>query len=106
MVSANIMERSRELGLLKALGASNLAVIMLILTEIFLAGIVGGLVGYFLGIGFAQIIGHTVFGVGIAMNWSVVPIVAVLMAIVLLLGSLPAIRMLLALRPAIVLHGR
>ena len=100
------MERSRELGLLKALGASNLAVIMLILTEIFLAGIVGGLVGYFLGIGFAQIIGHTVFGVGIAMSWSVVPIVAVLMAIVLLLGSLPAIRMLLALRPAIVLHGR
>lgn len=106
LVSANIMERSRELGLLKALGATNLAVVVLVLTEIFLAGAVGGTVGYFLGIGFAQIIGHTVFGSSIAINLAVIPIIAVLMAIVLLIGSLPAIRMLLSLRPAIVLHGR
>ncbi|MDQ0204015.1 ABC transporter permease [Pectinatus haikarae] len=106
LVSANIMERSRELGLLKALGASNLAIVLLILTEIFLAGLAGGICGYFIGLGFAQIIGNTVFNSSIAVNIVVMPIVAGLMSLVILLGSLPAIRMILSLRPAIVLHGR
>lgn len=34
LVSANIMERSRELGLLKALGATDVSVIILVLSEI------------------------------------------------------------------------
>lgn len=106
LVSANVMERSRELGLLKALGASNLAVVLLVLAEIFTAGILGGVLGYFVGIGFAQIIGETVFGSGIAVNAYVVPIVAVLMTAVLLVGSVPAVRILLSLQPAEVLHGR
>ena len=106
LVSANIIERSRELGLLKAIGATNLGVIILILTENFIAGIAGGVVGYFGGLGLAQIIGQTVFDSGIANNVAVIPIVSVLMILILLLGSLPAIRMLLALQPAEVLHGR
>lgn len=106
LVSANIMERSRELGLLKALGASNLAIVVLILAEIFIAGWLGGLIGYFLGLGFAQLIGQSVFGSGIAVNLLAVPIVATLMSLVLLIGSIPAIRMLLSLQPAEVLHGR
>ena len=36
----------------------------------------------------------------------VVPIVAVLVVLVTLIGSIPAIRMLLGLRPTEVLHGR
>ncbi len=106
LVSANIIERSRELGLLKALGATNLGVILLILTEIFIAGCLGGVLGYFAGLGLAQVIGLTVFDSGIATNAAVVPIVSVLMVLVLLIGSLPAIRMLLSLEPAEVLHGR
>lgn len=106
LVSANIMERSRELGLLKAIGATNLGVIFLVLTEIFIAGCAGGLIGYFVSLGLAQIIGTTVFGSGIANNVAVAPIVTILMVVVLLVGSLPAIRMLLSLQPAEVLHGR
>ena len=106
LVSANIMERSRELGLLKAIGATNLNVIILVLTEIFIAGCIGGFIGYFAGLGLAQIIGITVFGSGIANNTIVMPITSVLILLVLLFGSLPAIRMLLSLQPAEVLHGR
>ena len=106
LVSANVMERSRELGLLKALGASNITVVLSVLAEIFAAGILGGIFGYFVGIGFAQIIGETVFGSGIAVNVYVIPIVAVLMTAVLLVGSVPAVRFLLSLQPAEVLHGR
>ena len=106
LISANIMERSRELGLLKALGATNIAVVLSVLAEIFIAGIIGGVFGYFVGLGFAQLIGETVFGSGIAVNPSVVPLIAVLMSLVLIIGSVPAIRMLLSLHPAEVLHGR
>ena len=106
LVSANIMERSRELGLLKAIGATNFGVIFLVLTEIFAAGCAGGVIGYFVSLGLAQIIGTTVFGSAIASNAAVLPIVTILMILVLLVGSLPAIRMLLSLQPAEVLHGR
>ena len=100
------IERSRELGLLKAIGATDLNVIILVLTEIFIAGCIGGFIGYFAGLGLAQIIGITVFGSGIANNTIVMPITSVLILLVLLFGSLPAIRMLLSLQPAEVLHGR
>ena len=106
LVSANVMERSREIGLMKALGAKNYEVILMILTETLIAGILGGIVGYFIGMGFAQVIGYTVFGSAIANNIIVVPIVGALMVAVILLGSVPAIRTLLSLQPASVLHGR
>jgi len=106
LVSANIMERSKELGLLKAIGATDRSVVVLVLTEIFMAGLIGGVVGYCAGLGFAQIIGQAVFGSGIAVNMMVIPLLIVLLILMLLLGSLPAIRSLLKLHPAIVLHGR
>ena len=61
--------------------------------------------GYCLGFGFAQLIGHSVFGSSIDMNPKVAPIVAGLIALVTIAGSLPAIRQILRLRPAEVLHG-
>lgn len=106
LVTASVMERSSEIGLMKAIGAQNGSVTGLVLTEIICTAIVGGVAGFFAGMGFAQIIGHTVFASAITMRPMVIPIVAVLVVIVTLLGSIPAIRMLLNLRPAEVLHGR
>lgn len=106
LVTASVMERSQEIGLMKAIGAQNLSVSGLVLTEIFITAIFGGIAGFFAGFGFAQIIGHTVFGSAITMRPAVIPIVAVLVVLVTLIGSIPAIRMLLRLRPTEVLHGR
>ena len=100
------MERSKEIGLIKALGGQSGAVSWLVLTEILLTALVGGVAGYFAGLGFAQIIGHTVFGSAISVKPMVIPIVAVIVFVVTIAGSLPAIRYLLRLRPAEVLHGR
>ena len=106
LVTASVMERSSEIGLIKAVGAHDGAITGLVLTEIIITAVAGGLVGYFAGFGFAQIIGHTVFGSAVEMKPIVIPIVAVLVVFVTLAGSIPAIRMLLRLRPAEVLHGR
>ena len=106
LVTASVMERSNEIGLLKAIGAKDGAISALVLTEIIITGIVGAVVGYFVGLGFAQIIGHSVFNSAIDIKLYVIPIVALLVLVVTLAGSIPAIRMLLRLRPAEVLHGR
>ncbi len=106
LVTASVMERSKEIGLLKAIGAHDTPVAWLVLTEIIITAILGGLVGYFAGCGFAQIIGRTVFGSAIAVTPVVIPLVAILIFLVTLLGSVPSIRMILALEPAEVLHGR
>lgn len=106
LVTASVMERSKEIGLLKAVGAKDGAISALVLTEVILTGIAGAVMGYFAGFGFAQIIGHSVFGSAIEMKGFVIPIVGVLVLAVTVIGSIPAIRMLLRLQPAEVLHGR
>jgi putative ABC transport system permease protein len=106
LVTASVMERSAEIGLLKAVGASDGPISLLVLAEILITGIAGGAVGYFAGLGFAQIIGQSVFGASIDIKPVVIPITAALVALVTLAGSIPSIRFLLSLRPAEVLHGR
>jgi putative ABC transport system permease protein len=106
LVTASVMERSSEIGLMKAVGAQNRAISGLVLTEVFITAILGGLVGFGAGLGFAQIIGQSVFSSAITIRPIVIPLVAVLVVAITLLGSIPAIRMLLKLQPAEVLHGR
>ena len=106
LVTANVIERSTEIGLLKALGATNSAVALLILTEILIIALIGGVLGYFIGLGFAQIIGHTVFGSFVEPKMIIVPLVLIMVALITFLGSLPALRIMMFLRPTDVLHGR
>ena len=106
LVTANVIERSTEIGLLKALGATNASVAMLILTEILIIALLGGMVGYFIGLGFAQIIGQTVFGSFVEPKMIIVPLVLIMVSLITLLGSLPALRIMMFLRPTDVLHGR
>jgi putative ABC transport system permease protein len=106
LVTASVMERASEIGLLKAVGAHDGPISRLVLAEILITGIIGGVGGYFAGLGFAQIIGQSVFNSSIDIKPMVIPLVAVLVFLVTMAGSIPSIRLLLSLRPAEVLHGR
>ena len=106
LITASVMERSQEIGLLKAIGAHDRAISALVLIEMIVVAIIGGAVGFGVGYGFAQIIGYTVFNSSIALSPIVVPLVVVLVIVVTLAGSIPAIRTVLRLDPAEVLHGR
>ena len=106
LVTASVMERSQEIGLLKAIGAHDRAISALLLIEIMIVAIVGGAVGFGVGYGFAQIIGQTVFDSAIAISPMVIPLAVILVVAVTLVGSIPAIRTVLRLDPAEVLHGR
>ena len=106
LITASVIERSQELGLLKALGAFNYQIIFLVLSEIILTGLFGGVIGYFLGIGFAQIIGQTIFSAYIEISHIVILITGAILFLVIITGSIPAIRYLMALKPTEVLHGK
>lgn len=106
LVTASVMERSKEIALLKAIGAKDISVLLRILTEILITAVIGGLIGFAVGYGLAQIIGLTVFGAGVAVKGAVIPIISLSVLFIAFTGSLPAIKMLLSMKPAEVLHGR
>ncbi|MCD7896870.1 MAG: ABC transporter permease [Planctomycetaceae bacterium] len=106
LVTASVLERSTEIGLLKAIGATDLDVLLLVLAELMVTSVAGAFAGYGLGIWFSKIIGETVFGAAISISSTAIPLVAAMVVFVTVLGSLPAIKLLLSLRPTQVLHGR
>jgi len=106
LVTAGVMERSSEIGLMKAVGAKDKQIISLFLTETIIVGLVGGVLGYGGGLALAQAIGFMVFHSSVAFVPVVVGLVAVLVILVVLGASIPAIRYLLRLNAAEVLHGR
>ena len=105
LVTSSVMERSAELALMKAVGAKNGQITLLVLTEIVLTSVAGAAAGYFMGYAFAQVIGQSVFSSAIEMSGMVAFLVTVLIIAVTLIGSIPAVRMILRLRPSEVLHG-
>ena len=106
LMVASIGERSAELALFKAIGATDGAVSRLMMAETAVISLLGAIVGAGLGSGVAQIIGHVVFGSGITMRPMVFVLVFVLLALTVLVASASSIRSILSLRPAEVLHGR
>ncbi len=106
LVTASVMERSKEIGLMKALGARNRSIVGTVLTETTVVALVGGLAGFGVGIGLAQLVGHLVFGSGITVRPMIAPLMALIVLATTAVGCLPSIRYLLRLQPAQVLHGR
>ncbi len=60
-MSTTVLERSREIGLMKAMGGTRWEVLLIFSGEAALLGLLGGVAGYLLGSGIAQFITKTVF---------------------------------------------
>ncbi|SNB45513.1 ABC transporter permease [Geobacter sp. DSM 9736] len=106
LMVTTIMERAREIGLMKALGAANWEVYLLFLSESAVVGVVGGLLGCIAGAGLSQLIGLSIFSSTVAFSPIVVPVNIVISVLIALSGSLMPSRLITKLYPAEVLHGR
>jgi putative ABC transport system permease protein len=100
-----VLERTHEIGVMKALGATRMMVGAFFLGEQWLLAFLGGAVGYVAGLGLARLLGERVFGVSPEMRWILLPIVLAVAAAVATMGSLLPLRRVIRLDPAPVLRG-
>jgi putative ABC transport system permease protein len=103
-MAALAMERSRDVGLMKAIGGSIPRIMRLFLAEAGTLGFTGGTLGFGVGILLARWIGARVFGVALSARPVVFPLTVVLSIVVALAGALP-LRLLGRVRPAEILRG-
>ena len=103
--ATTVLERRSEIGLMKALGASRRAVSSFFVAEQLFLALVGGILGYALGVFLAHALGIGIFGVAPELRWILLPIVLVLAGAVALVGSLLPLGRASRVDPAPVLRG-
>jgi putative ABC transport system permease protein len=100
-----VMERRKEIGLKKAIGADNRAIAAEFLGEGILLGLTGGLMGTVLGYFFAQAVSINVFGRGVILDWRLMPMTVLVSAAVTAAACLWPVRRATDVEPALVLRG-
>lgn len=103
--AASVIERRTEIGLMKALGAGSATMGLLLAAEQLMLALVGGGLGYGLGLLLARFLGTKIFGVPPAPSLLVLGVVLVLAAGVTLLGSALPLRRAANYDPAPILRG-
>ena len=104
-MTAVVAERRREIGLRKAIGAPDGAIIREFMGESMLLGLLGGILGSVLGFVFAQQVSIRVFSSAIRFRPLLVPITILVSVAVTGLASLLPIRSATEVDPALVLKG-
>ena len=100
-----ILERRREVGLMKALGASNATIATLFFAESAFLAIAGGLVGFGAGDLLARQIGQWIFGSRLGVQPVLFPIVLGIAVLVTFAGSAASIRKAMTFDPVFALRG-
>jgi putative ABC transport system permease protein len=103
--ASTVIERRAEVGVMKALGATNALVAGIFLAEQLMLAIVGGTIGFCVGVGLARILGESVFGTPASLRIILLPVVLGLAAIVAMAGSLIPLQRAARFRPALILRG-
>jgi putative ABC transport system permease protein len=103
--AASVMERRAEIALMKAIGAGRGSVGFLLAAEQLLLALVGGGIGYALGIILARVVGEKIFGAAPEPSLLVFVIILGLAAGVTMLGSAIPLRRAAHFQPAPILRG-
>jgi len=103
--TATVVERARELGLLRALGATSRQIAGLLLAETLLVSLAGGALGWLAGTGTAVIIRGEAFAAPAAAQPLLLPVALAVAAVVGFAGTLGPLRLALRLDPVEALRG-
>jgi putative ABC transport system permease protein len=103
--ATSVLERQKEVGLMKALGASNALVGAFFLGEQILLALVGGGLGYAGGVLLARWLSMGVFGVTAPARADLLPITLGLAVLIVVIGSVIPLRRAARFEPAPILRG-
>ncbi|MDZ7362441.1 MAG: FtsX-like permease family protein [candidate division KSB1 bacterium] len=104
-MTALIVERQQEVGVMKALGAESRHVARLVAAELILLGLSGGVAGYGVGLFFAEVISKNVFNTYAAIRLEILPAVLILALGISLVAAVFPLRRALQIEPTIALRG-
>ena len=105
-MTANVLQRREEIGVMKAIGADGGQIALVFLSEAGIIGISGGLLGYVAGLGLAAFVGRQVFAAPVSPSLLVLPISLALALLVTLAGSALPVRQAIRIEPVNLLRGR
>ena len=101
----SVLERRKEIGLRKAMGASNASIVAEFMGEGLVLGAAGGIAGALLGFVFAQAVSMNVFNSSITLMPWLIPVTMIASVIVTGLACMIPIRSATEVDPALVLKG-
>jgi putative ABC transport system permease protein len=104
-LTAIVLERRKDIGVMKALGAADALLMRLFIVEGAALGLVGGLAGFGVGALLARDLGRRLFGVALNLSWWTLPLVCVLIMAVAVLAAQAPVRIVRAIQPSVVLKG-
>ena len=104
-VSGLVLDRQRDIGVMKSLGGSDTTISLLFVAETLSIAAVAALLGYGIGLGLAQWAAERIFASPLPWRWDTLPaVVGVTLAVAFLAAALPVYRV-RRLDPAVVLRG-
>jgi putative ABC transport system permease protein len=103
--ATTVLERRGEIGIMKAIGATNFVVAAIFLAEQLMLAMGGGVLGFVLGAGLGHVLGTSVFGTPAAARIVLLPVVLGLAAVVAVMGSFIPLWRAAHFNPAPVLRG-
>lgn len=103
-MTTSVVERTKEIGMMKAIGAEDRKVAMLFLSEAVIIGVIGGIIGYIVGSILAQYIGESVFHSAIIPDLMVLPIVIGIALAITIVSSIIPVRRAVKIEPAEVIR--
>ncbi len=106
LLSAQINKRKKQIGLLKALGASASSIYLLFVSEIFIVCIFASLLGALGGYILSFLIAYKIFGAFIGISFMVLPLSVIFGLIICIFGSALPLKSVIKLLPAEVLYDR
>jgi putative ABC transport system permease protein len=104
MMLATVLERRAEIGLFKALGASDARVAAVFLLEACAIGVLGGVAGYFFGSLLAWRLALAIFGSTVGVHWVILPVCLAAALLVTLTGCALPLGRALKISPSLALR--
>jgi len=104
-MTAIVIERRKDIGVMKALGAADTLLMRLFMTEGAALGLAGGVLGYAVGALLAHVLAERLFGVALRLNMWTLPIVCGLTVGLAVIAAQVPVRIVRAIQPMVVLKG-